>query len=215
MSLADELAARAAQGKAEFDAERAAVYGKAAAALAESTILDEALKEGDRAPMFELPDAFGATVRLADILAGGPAVVSFYRGNWCPFCNLELRALQRELESAKASGVTLVAISPNTPDVSAELVDAAELTFPVLSDHDNLVAKQFNLVYSMVPEHIEYYRDHGRDIGALNGTESWELPVPATYVIDQTGTIRYAFVDLNHRVRAEPSDVVAIAAELA
>ncbi len=214
MSLADELAARAAQGKVDFDAERAAVYGKAAAALAESTILDEALKEGDSAPMFELPDAFGVTVRLADILAGGPAVVSFYRGNWCPFCNLELRALQRELEAAKASGVTLVAISPNTPDVSAELVDAAGLTFPVLSDQDNLVAKQFNLVYEMIPEHIDYYRDHGRDIGALNGTEAWELPVPATYVIDQTGVIRYAFVDLNHRVRAEPSEVVAIAAEL-
>jgi peroxiredoxin len=214
MSLADELAARTAQGKAEFDAERAAVYAKAAAALAESSILAQALKEGDRAPMFELPDAFGGTVRLADILAGGPAVVSFYRGNWCPFCNLELRALQRELDGAEASGVTLVAISPNTPDVSAELVDAAQLTFPVLSDHDNHVAKQFNLVYEMIPEHIEYYRDHNRDIGALNGTEAWELPVPATYVIDQAGVIRYAFVDLNHRVRAEPSDVVAIAAEL-
>ncbi|MGF1667049.1 MAG: peroxiredoxin-like family protein [Acidimicrobiia bacterium] len=214
MSLAEELTARTEQGKAEFNAERSAVYGKAAAALAESDILEKALREGDLAPMFELPDAFGATVRLADILATGPVVISFYRGNWCPFCNLELRALERELASAKAAGVTLVAISPNTPDVSKDLVDEAQLTFPVLSDHDNLVAKQFNLVYSMIPEHIEYYRDHGRDIGALNGTGAWELPVPATYVIDQAGVIRYAFVDLNHRVRAEPSDVVAIAAEL-
>lgn len=214
MPLADELAARAARGKAEFNAERSAVYAKAAAALAESDILENALGEGDQAPMFQLPDAFGSEVRLADVLAKGPAVVSFYRGNWCPFCNLELRALQRELEAAQTSGVTLVAISPNTPDVSRDLVDEAHLTFPVLSDHDNLVAKQFHLVYAMIPEHVEYYRDHGRDIGALNGTEAWELPVPATYVIDQAGVIRFAFVDLNHRVRAEPSEVVAIAAEL-
>lgn len=214
MSLSEELAARAAQGKAENNVERSAVYAKAAAALAATDILEKALGQGDDAPMFELPDAFGNTVRLADVLAEGPAVVSFYRGNWCPFCNLELRALERELAAAKASGVTLVAISPNTPDVSRELVDEAQLTFPVLSDHDNLVAKQFNLVYEMIPEHIEYYRDHGRDIGALNGTEAWELPVPATYVIDRDGVIRYAFVDLNHRVRAEPSEVVAIAADL-
>lgn len=214
MSLSDELVARAAQGRAEHNPERSTVYATAAAALAESDILDKALREGDQAPLFALPDAFGETVALADVLARGPAVVSFYRGSWCPFCNLELRALQRELAAADASGVTLVAISPNTPDVTRDLVDGARLTFPVLSDQDNLVAKQFNLVYRMIPEHIEYYRDHGRHIAALNGSDAWELPVPATYVIDRTGVIRYAFVDLDHRVRAEPSEVVAMAAEL-
>lgn len=214
MSLADELAARAAQGKAENNVERSAVYAKAAAALAETDILDKALGVGDRVPMFELPDANGKTIRLADLLAVGPVIVSFYRGSWCPFCNLELRALQRELAAVEEAGATLVAISPNKPDVSIELIDKAQLTFPVLSDHDNLVAKQFNLVYEMIPEHVAYYRDHGRDIGEIHGTEAWELPVPATYVIDRGGVIRFAFVDLNHRVRAEPSEVIAVAAGL-
>jgi peroxiredoxin len=122
--------------------------------------------------------------------------------------------LQRALEEVESAGATLVAISPNTPDVTMSTVEKLELEFPVLSDHDNLVAKQFNLVYEMTPENVEMYRDHGRDIGTLNGTGKWELPIPATYVIDRSGTIHYAFVDLNHRRRAEPSEVAAIAADL-
>lgn len=214
MSLREELAARA-EGSKNWDPERKAVYQAQADALAASDILETALRKGDQAPMFELPDAFGSPVRLADLLAQGPVVLSFYRGSWCPFCNLELRALQRELESAQAAGVTLVAVSPNQPDMSQELIEKHGLAFPVLSDHENRVAGQFNLVYVMVPEQVEYYRNHDRDIGAMNGTETWTLPVPATYVIDRDGTIAYDFVDLNHRVRAEPSEVIAIAASLA
>jgi peroxiredoxin len=214
MSLADELAARIAQSRADPDPERSAVYAKAAEALALEGIEDRALAVGDRAPMFELPDAFGTTVRLQDVLDDGPAIICFYRGSWCPFCNLELRAYQRELESVSDAGATLVAISPNKPDVSKDFIDRNELSFPVLSDHGNAVAKAFNLVYTMIPEHVEYYRDHGRDIGDMNGTAEWELPVPATYVIDRGGVIRFAFLDLNHRVRAEPSEVIAVAADL-
>ena len=214
MSLQEELEERAARGRASFDAERSAVYAAQAEALERSDILERALRTGATAPMFELPNAHGTTVRLSDVLAGGPAVISFYRGSWCPFCNLELRALQREVESAASAGITLVAISPNKPDVSADLVDELALTFPVLSDDGNRIAAQFGLVYEMVPEQVAYYRDHGRDIGAMNGTESWTLPVPATYVVDRSGVIRYDFIDLNHRVRAEPSEVVAVARSL-
>jgi peroxiredoxin len=131
-----------------------------------------------------------------------------------PVCNLELRALQRALADVEAAGATLVAISPNRPDVTADTVEELGLEYPVLSDHDNLVARMFNLVYQMTPENIEEYREIARDIGSLNGTGKWELPVPATYVVDGGGTIRYAFVDLNHRRRAEPSEVAAIAAQL-
>lgn len=214
MSLREELEARAEKGRASFDAERSAVYTRQAEALAESDILERALRTGDTAPMFELPDPHGNTVRLSEVLEGGPAVISFYRGSWCPFCNLELRALQREVDGATQAGVTLVAISPNKPDVSGEMIDELGLTFPVLSDSANEVASAFGLVYEMVPEQVEYYRAHGRDIGEMNGTETWTLPVPATYVIDRSGTIRYDFIDLNHRVRAEPSEVVAVAASL-
>ncbi len=213
MSLRDELAARAAGAKS-FDAERAAVYRAQAEALAASDLLEKALRAGDSAPMFTLPDAHGSPVALSDLLVAGPVVLSFYRGSWCPFCNLELRALQRALESAEAAGVTLVAVSPNLPDVSLALVDEAELTFPVLSDVGSEVAASFNLVYEMVPEQVEYYRNHDRDLAAMNGNERWLLPLPATYVIDTEGMIRYDFIDLNHRVRAEPSEVVEVASRV-
>ncbi len=214
MSLRDELAARAAGAKS-FDPERAAVYRAQAEALAASDLLEEALRTGDAAPMFTLPDAHGDPVALSDLLAEGPVVLSFYRGSWCPFCNLELRALQRALESAEAAGVTLVAVSPNLPDVSLALVGEAELTFPVLSDVGSEVAASFNLVYEMVPEQVEYYRTHDRDLAAMNGNETWLLPLPATYVIDREGIIRYDFIALNHRVRAEPSEVVEVASRFA
>jgi peroxiredoxin len=214
MTLAEELDAFAARGRAEHDAERKAVYARAAEWLAATDIVERAVRVGDRAPLFELPDAFGHPVKLADVLDSGPAIVSFYRGSWCPFCNLELRALQRELENIEAAGATLVAISPNQPDVSRDLVEQHEITFPVLSDHENLVARQFNLVYQMEPGMVAYYRNIDRNIDEMNGSNAWELPVPATYVIDQSGVVRYAFVDLNHRVRAEPAEVVAAAAAL-
>jgi peroxiredoxin len=190
------------------------MYERAAAALEASGISSRALGDGDTAPDFELPDPSGRMVRLRELRADGPVIVSFYRGQWCPFCNLELRGLQRALAEVAAAGATLVAISPNKPDITANTVDELELDFPVLSDHDNQVARMFNLVYEMTPENIDLYREIGRDIGTLNGTGKWELPVPATYVIDGGGTIRYAFVDLNHRRRAEPSEVAAIAAHL-
>jgi len=214
MTLAEELEARTAKSRENFDPTRTAIYKKAAAAIAETDILETALQAGDEAPMFDLPDAFGGVVRLADVLERGPAIVSFYRGAWCPFCNLELGALQRELDAVAAAGATLVAISPNKPDESLGLIDKHELTFPVLSDHDNHVAKQFGLVYQMEEGIVAYYQEIGRNVAEMNDSELWELPVPATYVIDQTGVIRYAFVDLNHRVRAEPADVVAVAASL-
>jgi peroxiredoxin len=190
------------------------MYERAAAALEASGISSRALGVGETAPDFELPDPSGRMVRLRELLADGPVIVSFYRGQWCPFCNLELRGLQRALGEIAAAGATLVAISPNKPDVAADTVAGLELEYPVLSDHDNQVARMFNLVYEMTQENIDAYREIGRDIETLNGTGKWELPVPATYVIDSGGTIRYAFVDLNHRRRAEPSEVAAIAAQL-
>lgn len=214
MTLAEELAARHEQGKLNLPADTQAMYQRALASLAESGIAERALGEGDVAPDFELPNRVGDPVRLSKLLESGPVIVSFYRGEWCPFCNLELQALERAMADIVAAGATLVAISPNTPDITMSVVDRHALTFPVLSDHDNAVARQFNLVYEMTPENIENYRAKGRDIPAMNGTDKWELPIPATYVIDRHHVIRYAFVDTNHRVRAEPSEVVAAAAAL-
>lgn len=214
MALAEELADRAARGRTRLPNETQEMYERALAALDSSGITDRALGEGDTAPDFELPNAVGERVRLSDLLSSGPVILSFYRGQWCPFCNLELRALQRAITDIESAGATLVAVSPNTPDTSLTTVEKHSLTFPVLSDHDNLVAKQFNLVYEMTAENIENYREKGRDIPAMNGTDRWELPIPATYVINSDRVIRYSFVDTNHRVRGEPSEVVAVAARL-
>ena len=214
MTLSKELAERAAQGFTALPKHTQEMYQRALADLEESGVADRALGEGDTAPDFELPNAVGETVRLSELLSAGPVVLSFYRGQWCPFCNLELRALQQAMTDIEAAGATLVAVSPNTPDTSLTTVEKHALTFPVLSDHDNLVAKQFNLVYEMTEENIENYREKGRDIPAMNGVDKWELPIPATYVIDRDRVIRYAYVDANHRRRAEPSEVVAAAARL-
>ncbi|MGH8928991.1 MAG: peroxiredoxin-like family protein [Acidimicrobiia bacterium] len=214
MSLTEELANRASEGWAALPPERRDMYQRAAAALEASGIAERVLREGATAPEFALPDAMGRTVRLSDLLAVGPVILSFYRGQWCPFCNLELRALQRALADVKAARVTLVAVSPNTPDISLATVEELNLDFPVLSDHDNLVAKKFNLVYEMTPENVDMYRRHGRDVAAMNGVDKWELPIPATYVIDRDRTICYAFIDLNHRRRADPSEVISVAASL-
>jgi peroxiredoxin len=214
VTLAEENAALMAVSAAKATDEMKAIYKTAQEHIVGEGILEKALGVGDMVPMFELPDADGQMVSLADVLANGPAVISFYRGAWCPFCNLELRAMQRELASAEASNVTMVAISPNTPDTSRDLVAEAEVTFPVLSDAENAVARQFNLVYEMEAGLVDFYKAQGRDINKMNGSEVWELPVPATYVVDTSGVIQYAYVDLNHRARAEPSEVVAIAAAL-
>ncbi len=214
MTLAEDTAALITKSAAMFTPEMGVIYKRAQEHIEASGILETALKVGDNAPNFKLPDAHGNMVDFADVLASGPAVVSFYRGSWCPFCNLELRAMQRELAGAEAAGVTLVAISPNTPDESLSMISEAELTFPVLSDANNVVAKQFNLVYEMEESLVNLYREQNRDIAGMNGSEVWELPVPATYVVDQAGVIRYGFVDLNHRARAEPAEVVAVAAGL-
>lgn len=214
MTLAEETAAFAAKGAASATPERVAVYKKAQEHVEAAGILESALGVGDTAPMFELPDAHGNNVKFADIIATGPAVISFYRGAWCPFCNLELKALQRELATAEAASVTLVAISPNTPDVALGTVNENQVTFPVLSDAENAVAKQFKLVYEMEAGLVEFYRTQDRNIDEMNGSELWELPVPATYVVDTGGIIRFAHVDLNHRARAEPSEVISVAASL-
>ena len=207
-TLAEELAARAAASAAKMPGARKAAFGRSLEELAASGIADRALTVGDTAPDFTLPNAVGAKVTLSDLLEAGPVVVSFYRGAWCPYCNMELRALQAALDGLRTEGATLVAISPNTPDTSMSLVEKHQLSFPVLSDLGNVVARQFGLVFE-VPAYLEAeYRSMGHDIGAANGDGGWELPLPATYVIDVERVIRYAFVDVDYKKRAEPADVI-------
>ena len=167
------------------------------------------LREGHLAPLFELPDAFGQDVRLDTLLQQGPVVLSFYRGAWCPFCNLELRALQKVLPELKALGASLVAVSPELPDYSLPMVQRNGLEFPVLTDRGNAVARQFGIVFALEGEirriSLEVFQV---DLPKFNGDQSWDLPVPATFVIAPDRTVRLAFFDPEFRHRVEPQAVV-------
>src|SRR5262245_32168076 len=182
--------------------------------LAESGLVERALQVGDRAPAFVLPDALGRNVESGSLLAGGPLVISFYRGAWCPYCNLELQAWQRHLPELRALGATLVALSPQTPDASLTLAEKHALAFPVLSDLGHRVARQFGIVFTLDSSLRLVHEVFGVDLPAHNGDSSFELPVPATYLVDRDGTVAGAWVDVDYRRRAEPSQVVARLGEL-
>lgn len=177
--------------------------------LLNSNITDHAKGVGDTAPEFRLPNVQGGHTNLSELLEKGPVVLSFYRGGWCPFCNLEFKALHDKLPEIQALGATLVGISPETLAVSRQTVQDHQLEFEVLSDEGNLVARDYGLVM-VVDEAIRpHYQQWGIDIPAANGDATFELPVPATYVIDQDGVIRAAHVDKDYTRRMEPADIVA------
>ena len=168
-----------------------------------------ALREGDVAPEFSLPDARGHVVALKTLLDRGPVVISFYRGGWCPFCNLELRGLQRVLPEIVQLGASLVAISPQLPDNSLSTQEKNQLTFPVLSDVGNIAAKRFGIAFTLPTALVEVNRAIGRDLVEINGEAgAAELPMPATFVLDKSGVIRLAFVEEDWSKRLDPDIVL-------
>ena len=209
MSLTDILAKQQATSRAKLPQEVKEVMSTATANLEASGFLDSAIKVGDSAPDFVLPDAVGKPVKLSDLLAKGPVVLSFYRGQWCPYCNLELRALELALPDITAAGATLVAVSPQTPDNSLSTVEKNELTFVVLSDVDNVVANQYGLVFQLPKSLHPIYANFGIDIPAHNGDTTYQLPVPATYVIAPDGTVFHAFLNADYTKRLDPVDILA------
>ena len=168
-----------------------------------------ALEVGATAPEFTLPDARGGDVSLTALLAEGPVVLVFYRGAWCPYCNLQLSAFQRALGEIREAGATLVAVSPQTPDNSLTLAEQRALEYPVLSDTGNAVAKRYGLVYKVPDAIAETLAGLGADLSAFNGDEKHKLPAPTTFVIGQDGTIRFAAVSGDYRWRVGPEEVLA------
>ncbi len=181
---------------------------RATSELIASGAATRALKAGDKAPAFALKDPDGNTVSSADLLAAGPLVVSFYRGVWCPYCNMELQALQEALPRFEQLGARLVAISPQTAVNSRKSVRQNALGFPILSDTHNDVAAAFGLRFAMPDYLIELYKSLKNDLPAFNGDPSWTLPMPARYVIGQDGTILYAEVNPDYTRRPEPDDML-------
>jgi len=177
--------------------------------LINSSAAENALKEGAQAPDFALPDARGNAVRLSHLLTQGPVVIAFYRGQWCPYCHLTLRAYQQALSQLHALGASLVAISPQTPDHSLAMAEKLELTFALLSDIGNRVARQFGLVFTLDEVVRGAHQQVGADLPTFNGDDAWELPMAGTFLVDQSGTMRLAFVDPDFTRRLDPSVITA------
>jgi peroxiredoxin len=169
-----------------------------------------ALKAGDRAPAFTLRDPNGEAVSSADLLAKGPLVITFYRGVWCPYCNMELQALQETLPQIEALGASLVAISPQNPVNSRKSVRQNQLGFPILSDAHNEVALAFGLRFALPDYLVALYKKLGNDLPIVNGDPSWTLPMPARYVIGQDGVILYSEVNPDYTRRPEPADLLPV-----
>ncbi|ASW03365.1 peroxiredoxin-like family protein [Paraburkholderia aromaticivorans] len=215
MSLQDKLDAFRADfkaGKPPFNApaEIHPVMERATAELIASGQAGRAIKAGDRAPHFNLKDQDGNDVSSAALLVKGPLVVTFYRGVWCPYCNIELQAMNEVLPQIQAYGANVVAISPQTPVNSRKSVRTSELGFPVLSDVKGQTGADFGLRFALPDYLIELYKNLKNDLPAFNNDPSWTLPMPARYVIGQDGIVLYSEVNPDYTRRPDPSDMFPV-----
>jgi len=210
MSLKSEIDTFASSLAQQVPPDVLLAMGQATQALVTSGIADKAVKVGDLAPPFELPDATGRRVQLDELLKHGPVVLVFYRGLWCPFCNLTLAALQRELGRIHEAGGTLVGVSPQTPSATDRTAQQLSLDFPVLSDAGNVAARMYGLVFALAEEMRPIYGALGVDLPSANGDDSYELPLASTFVIGRDRRIAYAHVDADYTRRVEPSAVTQV-----
>lgn len=208
LSLQDQLDAITTHTRALVPAERLEIGERAIAELFATAIEDHILPVGATAPEFTLPDAAGRLQRSRDLLALGPLVLSFFRGRWCPYCMTELEAWRDLHTQLRAAGALFVAISPQTQRQSDFTLQQHQLPFPLLHDQASALAARFGLVYTVPEYHQRYLRSILVNLPFLNGEPSWTLPIPATFLLDSTGTIRFAEAHADFRVRPEPSSVL-------
>jgi peroxiredoxin len=201
----DLFAAAVRRHNPSFDA----VVERLIARLRQHKAGEGAPKAGDAMPPFVLPDETGRMVRLADLLAEGPAVVTFHRGHWCPYCRLSIRTLAQAQDAIAARGARMVAIVPERSQYAAEMKGAAEAGFPILIDMDNGYAMSLNLAIFVGAELREHMTAIGRILPDYHGNDSWTLPIPATFVVGQDGRIRAAFADPDFRQRMTVAQLIA------
>lgn len=193
-----------------LSAEFLALIQRAVDELEASGITQRSLQVGDRIPDFTLCNTADQPIDVHKLLSQGSVVISFFRGMWCPFCSLELQALEQVFPAIQALGVSLIAISPQTQSYSLAMAERHNLTFNILSDRRNGVARQFGLVHQ-VPGYLRpVFEQMGLPLPRYNGDESFELPIPATYIVGQDGIILYAFVNPDYTQRVDPVEIVTI-----
>ncbi len=210
MSLQDKLDALKADFETKAPPEAAAVINKTNAYLVATGQAGRALKAGAKAPEFALPDARQEIIRSTDLLKKGPLVVTFYRGVWCPYCNLDLQALEDAANDIHALGASLVAISPQTAPNRRKSERENSLSFPILSDHGNALAHEFGLRYRVPDDMVALMNSFGNDLAVGNGEDSYTLPMPARYVIGADGVIAYGEVNADHTRRPDPSELLPV-----
>ena len=206
-TLKSELDAKKTDFENKATEEKKKMYSEGLDAVRSSGIIESAKNTGDTAPEFILKNASGEEISLSSYLKKGPVILTWYRGGWCPYCNITLNRLQQELPNFKLNGANLLALTPELPDSSLSTIEKHSLEFQVLSDPGNKVARQYGIVFKLTKDVGDSYQK-GFDLHSYNGDESNELPLAATYVIDSNGKIIYAFLDADYRNRAEPEDIL-------
>lgn len=207
--LKEAIDAFNAQKKERLSPDVLSIMGQSVEELKSLGIEQRALRTGDTMPDFTLPNQHGQRRSLSGYLSRSPIVLNIYRGSWCPYCNLEMKALLDALPEFQARGVNLVAMAPEVPDRSLEFAESIHLSIDILSDTGNRVSEQLGLVFELPVALRPIYEKSGTDLPAFNGDGTFKLPVPATYIIDRNAKIVFDFVNADYRLRFEPMELVA------
>jgi len=205
-SLKTQLDAKKEAFELKADSVKKQIYREGLESVVKSGILEKAMNVGDVAPNFKLNNALNEPIELYQYLKKGKVILTWYRGGWCPYCNLTLHQLQVELHNFQVNGAHLIALTPELPDKSLSTSEKYDLKFEVLSDIGNKIAREYGVVFKLTDDVAESY-NKSFGLNEYNGDESNELPLAATYIINEDGKIIYAFLDADYRNRAEPSEL--------
>ena len=208
-SLREQFAERKELVAKYVPAEIQAIHARVIAELQQQRIAESALTAGAKAPAFELRDHNGKLVSSTELLTKGRLIICFFRGRWCPFCVGQLEAMNLLIPEIEEAGASFIAISPQTVQQSFFMADQHKLRFPLLSDVGNDVARQFGLVYRVPEFQQAVYRRAFINLPLANGDESWELPIPATYIVERDGTVLYASSNADYTERPEPDEILS------
>lgn len=208
MSLQNQLSELKDRNCSNLSEDVNAIMAEAIKKLRDSELVDNAPKTGEKLRNFKLFNHLGEKRSLVDFKENGPVVVTFYRGGWCPYCNLQLSYYQEALQDIQATGATLVAITPEFPDESLSTIEKNELGFEVLSDINSDYARELGLIYTLPKRMRHIYESFGVDLEKHNGIGQFDLPLTATFVVDVDGIITSAFINADYALRKEPEEIV-------